>query len=67
MSIALTERMEYQLAIETLKATVRQANLRASRWESWAIKLEIQMMREGWTEDDIKDLGSCGVPRPDPE
>jgi hypothetical protein len=64
MSIAIHERIEHTLAIETLKAALKEANQRASRWESWALRLEVQMMREGWTLEDFEQMSSSGAPRP---
>jgi len=67
MSIAIHERIEHKLAIETLKAALKEANQRASRWETWATRLEVQMMREGWTLEDLEEMSNFGFPRPGSE
>jgi hypothetical protein len=53
MSITPSERVEYTLAIETLKTmldeTSRQLRVALRRVEA----LEIQMRREGWEQQDL--------------
>ena len=50
------ERLENQYLIESLKMHLHEAKARALRAEVWAAKLEVQMMREGWTQEDLDEL-----------
>ena len=50
------ERLENQYLIESLKMHIHEAKARALRAESWAAKLEQQMRREGWTQEDLDEL-----------
>ena len=50
------ERLENQYLIESLKMHIHEAKARALRAEAWAVKLEQQMRREGWTQEDLDDL-----------
>jgi hypothetical protein len=56
MSLTPPERVEYTLAIETLKTmldeTSRQLRVALRRVEA----LEIQMRREGWTQADLNEI-----------
>ena len=50
------ERLENQFLIESLKMHIHEAKARVLRAEVWAAKLEQQMRREGWTQDDLDTL-----------
>ena len=50
------ERLENQYLIESLKMHIHEAKARALRAEDWAAKLEQQMRREGWTQEDLDEL-----------
>ena len=50
------ERLENQYMIESLKMHIHEAKARALRAEAWATKLEVQMRREGWTQEDLEEL-----------
>lgn len=50
------ERLENQFLIESLKMHIHEAKARALRAEAWAAKLEVQMRREGWTQEDLDEL-----------
>lgn len=50
------ERLENQYLIESLKMHIHEAKARALQAEAWAAKLEQQMRREGWTQEDLDEL-----------
>ena len=50
------ERLENQFLIESLKMHLQEAKSRAQRAEARVAALEVQMRREGWTEDDLDEL-----------
>lgn len=50
------ERLEVECALDLLKMRVKEAEAKAARWAAWAAKLEVQMSREGWTQEDLDDL-----------
>ena len=50
------ERIEHQCALDLLKMRLAEAEAKAARWAAWAAKLEVQMRREGWTQEDLDDL-----------
>lgn len=54
------ERLEHQCALDLLKMRVKEAEAKAARWAAWAAKLEVQMRREGWTQEDLDELQSNG-------
>lgn len=47
---------EAEKRVEMLKMKVKEAEAKAARWAAWAAKLEVQMRREGWTQEDLDDL-----------
>jgi hypothetical protein len=47
------ERLENHYLIEALKMHLQEAKARALRAEARAAALEVQMRREGWTEEDL--------------
>ena len=50
------ERLENQYLIESLKMHIHEAKARALRAEARVAALEVQMKREGWTQEDLDEL-----------
>jgi len=50
------ERLEYRLALETLGAALHDATERLRLAQKRIDALEMQMRREGWTQDDIDEV-----------
>ena len=50
------ERLENQYLIESLKMHLQEAKARALQAEARARALEVQMRREGWTQEDLDEL-----------
>lgn len=50
------ERLEHQLALDVMRRALQDAKARALRAEAWAAKLEVQMRREGWTQEDLDEV-----------
>lgn len=50
------ERLEHECALNLLRMRLLEAEAKAARWVVWAAKLEVQMRREGWTQEDLDDL-----------
>jgi hypothetical protein len=53
MSIAIHERIEHTLAIETLSAALAQSKKELRAAKERIRRLEIQLVREGWTQGDL--------------
>ena len=53
MSIAIHERIEHTLALETLSAALAQAKKELKTAKERIKRLEIQLVREGWTQCDL--------------
>ena len=53
MSIAPHERIEHTLAIETLSAALAQSKKELRVAKERIRRLEIQLVREGWTQCDL--------------
>lgn len=53
MSIAPHERIEHTLAIETLSAALAQSRKELRIAKERIRRLEIQLVREGWTQGDL--------------
>ena len=53
MSIAIHERIEHTLAIETLSAALAQSKKELRAAKERIRRLEIQLVREGWTQCDL--------------
>ncbi len=53
MSIAIHERIEHTLAVETLSAALAQAKKELRVAKERIRRLEIQLVREGWTQADL--------------
>jgi multidrug resistance efflux pump len=56
MSIKPFERLEYTLALETLTAQLADAKQQLRAAQRRIAALEIQMRREGWTQDDLDEV-----------
>jgi AmiR/NasT family two-component response regulator len=50
------ERLENQFLIESLKMQLQEAKNRLQREKARTAALEIQMRREGWTEEDLNEV-----------
>jgi hypothetical protein len=50
------ERLENQFLIESLKMQLQEAKNRLLREKARTAALEIQMRREGWTEEDLNEV-----------
>lgn len=50
------ERLEHACVIDLLKMKVKETEAKAASWAAWAAKLEVQMRREGWTQEDLDEL-----------
>ena len=50
------ERLENQFLIESLKMQLQEAKNRLQREKAKTAALEIQMRREGWTEEDLNEV-----------
>lgn len=50
------ERLEVECVLDLLKMKIKEAEAKAARWAAWAARLEVQMRREGWTQEDLDDL-----------
>jgi hypothetical protein len=50
------ERLENQFLIESLKMHLQEAKARALRAEARTAALELQMKREGWTQEDLDEV-----------
>ena len=56
MSMTADERLDMEQALAILHATLRREREKRRAWQAWALVLEVQMRREGWTQDDLDDL-----------
>jgi Tfp pilus assembly protein PilF len=56
MSIAPHERQQTDQALIILRTSVQQEREKRRAWQAWALILEQQMQREGWTQGDFDDL-----------
>jgi hypothetical protein len=56
MSIKPSERIEHALAIETLNAALAESKKQLRLSRERIARLEIQLIREGWTQDDLDDV-----------
>lgn len=61
MSTPLTadERQNTEQALAILRRTVQREREKRQAWQAWALVLEQQMRREGWTQEDLDDLPTC--------
>ena len=58
MSLAPDERLDMEQALAILRTTLRREREKRRAWQAWAMVLEVQMRREGWTQDDLDDLST---------
>ena len=56
MSIKPSERLEHTLALETLAAQLADAQRQLRAAQRRIAALEIQMRREGWTQEDLDEV-----------
>jgi hypothetical protein len=56
MSMTPHERLEYTIAIETLSAALAESKKQLRLARERITRLEIQLIREGWTQDDLDDV-----------
>lgn len=58
MSTPLTadERQDTEQALLILRTTLRREQEKRRAWQAWALVLEQQMRREGWTQADLDEL-----------
>jgi len=56
MSIAPEERLDMEQALAILQTTLRREREKRRAWQAYALVLEQQMRREGWTCEDLDDL-----------
>ena len=56
MSIAPEERLDMQQALAILHTSLRREREKRRAWQAYALVLEQQMRREGWTCEDLDDL-----------
>lgn len=56
MSIRPDERLAHAEALERLRELLRDESRRRQAWQAWALVLEQQMRREGWTQADLDEL-----------
>jgi len=45
-----------ECVLDLLKMKLKEAEAKAARWAAWAAILEVQMRREGWTQEDLDEL-----------
>lgn len=56
MSLTADERQDMEHALAILRTTLRREREKRRAWQAWALVLEVQMRREGWTQDDFDEL-----------
>jgi hypothetical protein len=56
MSIAPEERLDMEQALAILHTSLRREREKRRAWQAYALVLEQQMRREGWTCEDLDDL-----------
>ena len=56
MSIKPSERLEHAVALETLAAQLADAQRQLRAAQRRIAALEIQMRREGWTQEDLDEV-----------
>lgn len=58
MSTPLTsdERQDAEQALAVLRTSLRREREKRRAWQAWALVLEQQMRREGWTQEDLDEL-----------
>lgn len=56
MSLTPDERLDMEQALAILRTTLRREREKRRAWQAWALVLEQQMRREGWTQEDFDEL-----------
>lgn len=56
MSLTPDERLDMEQALAILRTSLRREREKRRAWQAWAMVLEVQMRREGWTQEDLDDL-----------
>ena len=62
ISIGIVDRIDRELGLDVMRTKLNAAEDQRRRWAEYAMVLETQLRREGWTQADLDDLG---VPRPE--
>lgn len=62
ISIALVDRIDRELGLDVMRLKLNDAQHELRRWREYAMTLEAQMRREGWTQADLDEIG---VPKPE--
>ena len=50
------QRQDFEETIRELRQRLGRVTAEASNWRDYALALELQMRREGWTDDDFEEL-----------
>ena len=58
MSLTADERLDMEQALAILRTSLRREREKRRAWQAWALVLEVQMRREGWTQEDFDELRS---------
>jgi acetyl-CoA acetyltransferase len=53
MSLTPAERLDMEQALAILHTTLRREREKRRAWQAYALVLEQQMRREGWTHEDF--------------
>ena len=56
MSLTPDKRQDAEQALAILRRIVQRERDRRRAWQAWALVLEQQMRREGWTQADLDEL-----------
>ena len=56
MSMTPDERMETEKALNILRIALYNEREKRREWQAWALILEQQMRREGWTQADLDEV-----------
>jgi len=56
MSMTPDERQDTEQALAILRTSLRREKEKRRAWQAYALVLEQQMRREGWTCEDLDDL-----------
>jgi hypothetical protein len=56
MSMTPDERMDTEKALNILRIALYNEREKRREWQAYALVLEQQMQREGWTQGDFDDL-----------
>lgn len=56
MSMTPDERMDTEKALNLLRIALYNEREERRAWQTWAMLLEQQMRREGWTQEDLDEL-----------